>query len=72
MDTKRILAGLYTERKRIDQAIVALEALNPASTHTPDRSGSRRRMSAAGRRKISNMMKARWAARRKAAGKTKS
>jgi len=65
------LPAWYTERKRIEQAIAAVEALNPASTQTAGRGGRRGRMSAAGRRKISMMMKARWAARRKAAGKAR-
>jgi hypothetical protein len=83
MDIKRLLADLKGERQRVDQAIAALEALDgtgartrfagkraPAptsATTTPKR--RRRRMSAAGRKRISEMMKARWAARRKAAKK---
>jgi hypothetical protein len=81
MDTKKILADLKNELQRVDRAIVALAALDgvgarsrfagkraPAptsATTTPKR--RRGRMSAAGRKKISEMMKARWAARRKQA-----
>jgi hypothetical protein len=80
MDIKQMLAGLKNERQRVEQAIAALEALDGSGTrlgfpgkHTvtsvataPKRRG---RMSAAGRKRISEMMKARWAARRKAAKK---
>lgn len=77
MDTKTILADLRTERERLDQAISALEALNgvrprrgrPAAT-APAGNGRRRRrrgMSAAARKRMSEMMKARWADRRRRA-----
>ncbi len=81
MDIKSILTELKAERTRIDRAITALEALNGVTRESgkpkggtsfefganvsKDR-GGRRKMSAAGRRKISEMMKSRWAARRKA------
>jgi hypothetical protein len=75
MDTKNILADLRTERKRIDQAIAALESLDgtvtattPAVKAAPKR-GGRRRMSAAGRKRISEAAKARWAAKRMAVAK---
>lgn len=78
MDTKRILSELRAERTRIDQAIAALEALDgspaaPAQRGKPGpkpgskRGGHRRGMSAEGRRRISEMMKKRWAERRKKA-----
>jgi hypothetical protein len=83
MDIKRLLADLKNERQRIDRAILALEALDGTSAGSRfagKRSAAatrqavapkkrRRRMSAAGRKRISEMMKARWAARRKAAGR---
>ena len=68
MDTNRILAELRAERDRIDQAISALEAVNstghrrvgrpPGSARKARRRG---RMSAAARRKMSRLMKQRWA-----------
>src|SRR5208282_3513754 len=68
MDTNRILAELRTERDRIDQAISALEAVNstgrrrvgraPRAAEKPHRRG---RMSAAARRKLSRLLKQRWA-----------
>jgi len=66
MDTKRILAELRTERDRLDKAILALEAFNstgrrkagPAPRATSSRRG---RMSAAARRKLSRLLKQRWA-----------
>ena len=68
MDTGRILAELRTERDRIDQAISAIEAVNstgrrrvgrpPKATRKVPRRG---RMSAAARRKMSRLLKQRWA-----------
>jgi hypothetical protein len=73
MDTRTILADLKAELNRITQAIAALEMLDgtapattPAAIAAPKR-GGRRRMSAAGRKRISEATKARWAARRKQA-----
>lgn len=82
MNIQSMLSDLRNERQRLDQAITALEALNGVGAHsagkrnpvvtiqaaTQKRRG-RRRMSAAGRKRISEMMKARWAARRKSAKK---
>jgi len=68
MDTNRILAELRAERDRINQAISAIEAVNstgrrrvgrpPAAARKARRRG---RMSAAARRKMSRLMKQRWA-----------
>jgi hypothetical protein len=68
MDTNRILAELRSERGRIDRAISAIEAINstgrrkagrpPKATAVRNRRG---RMSTAGRRKLSRLMKQRWA-----------
>jgi hypothetical protein len=79
MDTSRILAELRSERHRLDQAIAALEGLDtaitrgrkrmgrPAGSQTgPKRRGGPRHMSAAARKRISEMMKLRWAERKKA------
>jgi len=66
MDIQAIVSNLKDERSRIDQAITALEGL----TATPRRGrppkatspgGSRRRMSPAARKRISEAMKQRWA-----------
>jgi hypothetical protein len=78
MDTRTILANLKAERYRLDQAIAALESLDgsalampaaPTSAKAVSTQPKQRRLTAAGRRKLSAMMKARWAARRKAAAK---
>lgn len=78
MNTKLILSELKQERNRLDKVIAALEALNGTAPKPGTsfefgqnvkkgrRGGRKGKMSAAGRRKISEMMKARWAARRKA------
>ncbi len=69
MNLKRILKELKTERDRLTTAIEALEgghtnSLGFASKRTASR-GRKNRMSAAGRRRLSEMMKKRWAERRK-------
>jgi len=68
MDIGRILAELRAERDRIDQAISALEAVNSAGRRRvgrPPRAARkvrrRGRMSAAARRKLSRLLKQRWA-----------
>ena len=68
MDTNRILAELHAERDRIDQAISALEAVNSTGRGTAARAPraaithrKRGRMSAAARRKMSLLMRQRWA-----------
>ncbi len=78
MDTRKIIAELRRERDRINQAIAALEAISPDGAQPkrqPARQSAavstarpRRRMSAAARKKLSAMMKARWAARKKNKG----
>jgi hypothetical protein len=77
MDTARILTELRGERDRISQAISALEVLERTSTpgggkrlgRPPAQAsgkGKRRRgLTAAGRKRLSEMMKKRWADRRK-------
>jgi hypothetical protein len=77
MEIRKILADLKGERNRIVQAIAALEVLGsigasvfrgrPAETakaalNQPGKRG----LTPAGRRRLSALMKARWAARRKA------
>jgi len=68
MDTDRILAELRAERDSIDRAISALEAVNSTGRRTAARapraavtSRKRGRMSAAARRKLSPLLKQRWA-----------
>ena len=65
MDANRILAELRTERDRIDQAISALAAVNSTGRgrvgRPPRAAATRRRMSAAARRKLSRLLKQRWA-----------
>ena len=76
MDLERILAELRSERTRMDHAIAALEGLGGASTPrrghpaksppVPATRQRRRTMSPAARKRISDAMKQRWAARKKA------
>jgi len=68
MDPNRILVELRAERNRIDQAISALEAVNSTGHRRVGRppraaaAGKRRgRLSAAARRKLSRLLKQRWA-----------
>ena len=76
MDISQILAELRAERDRIDQAINALERPTPSTARNRGRGGMRivargqsgaprRRLSPAARKRISDMMKARWAERRR-------
>jgi hypothetical protein len=68
MDTDRILAELRAERDRIDHAVSAIEAVNSTGRRRvgrPPRAARkarrRGRMSAAARRKLSRLLKQRWA-----------
>jgi hypothetical protein len=71
MDTRTILADLKTELNRLNQAIAALESLDGAATATTPAAiaapahAKKRELTPAGRRRLSEKMKARWAARRK-------
>jgi hypothetical protein len=78
MDTQSILSELRAERDRLEQAIAALEGGNgrrrgrkpgPVPAAEDGRRGrrGRRRLSAAAKKRISEMMKLRWAERKKAA-----
>jgi len=68
MNINSILGELRAERDRIDRTIAAIEDLNstgrrragrpPRAAHRPR---SRGRMSAAARRKLSRLLKQRWA-----------
>ena len=79
MDIKSVLDQLHIERDRVNQAIAALETLqgvptaprrgrppkNPQQTGTVYSMPKKRTMSPAARKRISEMMKKRWAERRK-------
>ena len=72
MDIHRIIAELKAERDRIDQAIAAIGSISAprARRGRPPGSTTKRRkhrLSPEGRRRISEMMKKRWAERRKKA-----
>ena len=75
MDIQAVLADLKKERARLDAAIDALEGLGSGRKRGPGRpagsgkskGGGPRHMSAAARKRISDMMKKRWAERKKAA-----
>ena len=73
MDIHRILAELKTERDRIDQAIAAIGNIGTTTARRgrpPGTSNTKRqkhKLSPEGRRRISEMMKKRWAEYRKRA-----
>lgn len=68
MDVSRNVAELKSERQRLDQAIAALEGLSMnhvtrSKTGTIARTARpRRHISAAARKRLSALLKARWAA----------
>lgn len=70
MNVNQIVAELEEERDRLDVAIAALQGAGGSTRRRGRPAGiskgrGRRRMSAAARRRISEGMKARWAARKK-------
>jgi hypothetical protein len=75
LDTQRILSELKAERNRLDKAIAVLDgdgtriAMATADPSTNDKGAQPRRkhhrLTAAGRKRLSLMMKKRWAERRK-------
>lgn len=69
MDTGTIIAELEAERDRLDSAIAALQGSQrrPRTLLGKPDGRSRRRLSAAARRKIGAAMKKRWAERKKKA-----
>jgi len=68
MDIQQILSDLKRERDRISAAIQALEGGKTRGPGRPVGSGKKRRtMSPAARKRISEMMKIRWAERKKKA-----
>jgi hypothetical protein len=70
MDTQQIISELEAERDRLEQAISALRGSLSGGRGTGAAAGTgrrgRRRLSAAAKRRISEMMKKRWAERKKA------
>ena len=67
MDTQQIITALESERDRLEQAISALRgSLNGRGVGAGRGRRGRRRLSAAAKRRISEMMKKRWAERKKA------
>jgi hypothetical protein len=77
VDLQRIVSELKRERDRIDRAIAALDGggitakqRKTASDLGATRKPRRRRLSAEGRKRISEAMKKRWAARRRSNGKS--
>jgi hypothetical protein len=72
MDTQQIINELEAERDRLEQAISALRGSMGGGRRSvsagPGRGRrGRRRLSAAAKRRISEMMKKRWAERKRAA-----
>ena len=72
MDIQQIVSDLKNERDRIDAAIRALEGTGrmgrgPGRPVGSGKGRKRRTMSAAARKRISEMMKLRWAERKKKA-----
>ena len=65
MNTKEILSELQSQRDRLNKAIAALEAIDSGSKARKTRSASaaprRHRMSAQARKRLSDLMKKRWA-----------
>jgi hypothetical protein len=65
MDIAGLLSELRSERGRLNQAIAALEAITPDGARRQARTGVKRGrrggISAAGRRRLSMLMKRRWA-----------
>ena len=76
MDTQQIISALREERDRLDQAIAALEGgngrrrgrgISVLGNGRRGRRRRRRRLSDAAKKRISEMMKKRWAERKRAA-----
>lgn len=74
LDTQEIVKELKAERNRLDKAIAALDEANSTPTTMaktePSSNGAsaprkRHRLTAAGRKRLSMLMKQRWAERRK-------
>jgi hypothetical protein len=69
MDIGAIVAALKQQRERLDSAIEALVGIGSTSAGVSGNGRRRRRkMSAAARKRISQAMKMRWAARKRRQG----
>jgi hypothetical protein len=64
MDTQSIIAELEAERNRLDKAIAALQGMRGKAAGNGRRG---RRLSATAKRRISEGMKRKWAARKRTA-----
>jgi hypothetical protein len=78
LDIQAIVKELRRERDRLNAAIVALEGTDlphtrrkasPAADDTAPPAKKRRRLTAAGRKRLSDNMKKRWADKRKKASR---
>jgi hypothetical protein len=68
MDTAAIIQELEAERDRLSSAIAALQGRKRGPGRpSQSTSGVRRHLSASARKRISDAMKKRWAARKKSA-----
>jgi hypothetical protein len=73
MDLQSIISELKKERDRINRAIAALGGTNAKKTVAPSKTSSatggyglrKRHLTAAGRKRLSEFMKRRWAERRR-------
>jgi hypothetical protein len=73
LDTQRIVSELKAQRNRLERAIAALDetaATRARTTREPSSNGAqaprkRHHLTAAGRKRLSEMMKKRWAEKRK-------
>ena len=68
MDRERIIAELKAELHRLDGAIAALDTDLSSSANGMRRAKRTHLLTPAGRRRLSEMMKRRWAERRKSGG----
>lgn len=81
MDIRKLVAELSSERNRIDRAIAALQGLSQPARRlgrspkvkraTPTTTYKRGGITTAGRKRLSQRMKQRWAERKKATRKRK-
>lgn len=76
LDIQKVIADLKKQKEQITQAIDALEGLAPASNHNHSASAhatqNKRKgghISPEGRRRLSELMRKRWAERRKKSGR---
>jgi hypothetical protein len=71
LDVSKILEELRSERTRIDEAIAALEKVGKTGARgrigRPPGRPRRRRLTPEGRKRLSEMMKKRWAERKRRA-----